>query len=72
MGRGGGASKYRPRVDWVMRQKILSTAPAGPTAKRSQATAVIGGKAYRFADRELARRAPQYDLSKDEREVAVM
>ena len=31
-----------------MRQKILRTAPAGPTAKRSQATAVIG-KAYRFA-----------------------
>jgi hypothetical protein len=47
-GTGRRRSKYRPRVDWVMRQKILRTAPAGPTAKRSQATTVIG-KAYRFA-----------------------
>ena len=54
------------QVDWVMRQKMLRATPAGPQ-QRSQATAVIG-KAYRFAIANSARRAPQYDLSKDERE----
>ena len=50
-----------------MRQKILRTAPAGPTAKRSQATAVIG-KAYRFAIANWLAESLKYDLSKDERE----
>ena len=46
-----------------MRQRILRTTPAGP--QRSQRG---NRQSLSIYDRELARRAPQYDLSKDERE----
>ena len=55
------------QVDWVMRKKHPAHYSRGPTAKRSQATAVIG-KAYRFAIANWLAERLKYDLSKDERE----
>ena len=55
------------QVYWVMRQKMLRTTPAGP--RRSAAKPPRGNRqSLSLCDRELARRAPRYDLSKDERE----